>query len=232
MNKKIAAFPIIFILTILFLIIFPLPALVIDIIICLYLLFIILFLLVIKNFRNISEFSVFPSLLLLFSVFNLALNISIIRQILTKGIDFNIWIIRNISYVISGTGNIVHLSIGSIIFLVFAAIHIITTYKSSLIVSKAATKFSENNFYGASDGAMKFILGNFKAMIFMFFITCIAGVFINVNNTGADIFSSIQIYVPLAIGSAIVILLPWFIVIKIIFFVFSKVLNPENDVQC
>jgi flagellar biosynthesis protein FlhA len=123
------------ILAIVIMTIIPLPTLLLDIFIALNLIFALIVLLIGILYKQIYYFTLYPTLLLISIFFNLAVNLSATRLILTKGAEFDGRLIKVLSsFIVGSEGE--RLIIGLIIFIVIIAIHVI-------VVTKGCTRISE-----------------------------------------------------------------------------------------
>jgi flagellar biosynthesis protein FlhA len=138
LDKLTTSFPVFAILLIVLFIVIPFPIIILDIFTGLNFLFAILILLIVLYTKRITEFSLFPTILLVSTVFTLSINISIIRNILLNGSEYNGRIIRFISYLIAGTGETVRLWIGFICLMIFLLLMIIVITKGGNRVEVAA----------------------------------------------------------------------------------------------
>ena len=127
-------------ITVLFIVI-PFPIIILDTIIGLNILFAILILLIVLFIKRIPDFSLFPTALIISTVFTPAINISIIRNILSNGSEYNGHIIRFISYLIAGTGETVRFWIGFICLTMFLSL-IIIIVKGVTRVAEVAARFT------------------------------------------------------------------------------------------
>ena len=76
------------VISVVFMLIIPLPTVLLDMLIALNLMLSLVVLLTVMYMKNAADFSIFPSLLLLTTVFRLALNVSTTRMILSEGVQF------------------------------------------------------------------------------------------------------------------------------------------------
>jgi len=141
---------VIVVIAIALIILIPLPAIVLDILITLNLIQAMLILNIALFRKKITDFSllptvhlvstVLPTVHLVSTVFNLALNISSVRLILTKGANFNGLAIWTVAYLVAGSGEIARLIIGCAGFIVFIAVVMLIT-KGATFVSEVAARF-------------------------------------------------------------------------------------------
>jgi len=192
--------------------------------------------------KRTLDFSVFPTLLLILTIFGLALNVSSTRLILSKGANFDGRIVRAFGTFVTGTTGMEGYVIGIIIFIVIIAVQFVVItkgatrvaevaarftldalpgkqmaiegeYNSGLITEEEATKRKneiqrEVDFYGAMDGASKFISGNVKVGIFITLINMIGGLIVGMSLHGESWQVAFDTYVSLTIGDGLVTQLP------------------------
>jgi flagellar biosynthesis protein FlhA len=196
-------------------------------------------LLVLLNTMNMTEplqFSVFPSLLLILTLFRLGLNVSTTRSILSHGEAGGVVEVFG-SFVVGG--NVV---VGMVVFLILIIIQFIVITKGSERVSEVAARFTldampgkqmsidadlnagmisehqarerrekvsrEADFYGAMDGASKFVKGDAIAGIIIVLINLIFGIVIGMTQQGLAIGEAAQKYSLLTVGDGIVSQIP------------------------
>lgn len=216
----------------------PVPALLLDLLLALNITVAIVILLISMYTKNTLEFSIFPSVLLVSTLFRLALNISTTRLILLLGGDLDSKIIRAFGEFVVG-GNYV---VGVVIFLILMIIQFIVITKGAGRVAEVAARFTldgmpgkqmsidadfnagvitedeartrrrnlqrEADFYGAMDGASKFVQGDAIAGIVITFINILGGLVIGVWQKGYGIGESASIYVLLTVGDGLVAQIP------------------------
>ena len=192
--------------------------------------------------RNTAEFSSFPTLLLLATVFGLALNVSSTRLILSQGAAFDGRIVRAFGNFVVGSSGAAGAVIGLIIFIIIIAVQVVVITKGSTRVAEVAARFTldalpgrqmaidaeynsgrlteaqarirqqelqrQADFYGAMDGASKFVAGNVRVALFITVVNLAGGFIIGVSVHGEDLVSAAQQYVALTIGDGLVTQLP------------------------
>ncbi len=227
------AFGIIFMLG---LMIIPLPAFFLDFLLALNITFAVLILIVSLYINSPLDISVFPQLLLVLTIFRLALNISSTRLILLNGYAGKV-IETFGSFVVGGS-----YVVGFIVFLILVIIQFIVIVKGSGRISEVAARFTldampgkqmaidadlssglitedearkrreaisrEAEFYGAMDGASKFVKGDAIAGLLINGINIIGGIIIGVVQGGMDITTALQTYTILTIGDGLVSQVP------------------------
>jgi flagellar biosynthesis protein FlhA len=123
--------------------IIPLPTFLLDALIALNVIFSLLVLLIVLYSQKPTEFSLFPTVLLVTTVFGLALNVSSTRLILSKGEKFDGKMIKAFSdFVVGGSGGNAGIVIGFIIFIIIIAVQVIVITKGATRISEVAARFT------------------------------------------------------------------------------------------
>ena len=188
-----------------------------------------------------TDFTTFPTLILIVTLFRLSLNIATTRMILLKGYEGP----DAVSKIISAFGEFVvggNYIIGIIIFIILVVINFLVITQGSTRVAEVAARFTldampgkqmaidadlnaglideaeakrrreelirEANFYGAMDGASKFVKGDAIAGIIITTINIIAGFLIGVFQHNMDLSQAAKTYTILTIGDGLVSQLP------------------------
>ena len=120
----------------------PLPARLLDVLMALNLVLSILIILTVLYTRHALEFSVFPTLLLVTTVFGLALNVSSTRLILGQGAQFDGRIIKAFARFVVGASGTAGYVIGFIIFIIIIAVQFIVITKGATRVAEVAARFT------------------------------------------------------------------------------------------
>lgn len=217
-------------------IILPIPSFILDVLLAINISVAVVILLNTVYSKDALDLSIFPSLLLITTLFRLSLNITAVKLVLSKG---------EAGDVIAGFGSFVaqgNLVVGFIIFLIIMVVQFLVITKGSERVSEVAARFTldampgkqmaidadlnsglinetdakdrrrkvqrEADFYGAMDGASKFVKGDAIAGIIITFINIIGGLIIGVLMRGEDINSALQEYTILTIGDGLVSQIP------------------------
>ncbi len=237
MNKILKnAISLMVVVIVLFLVI-PLPAFMLDVLIILNISMSILILMITMNIKETLEFSIFPSLLLITTLFRLGLNVSSTRLILSEGGQAGV-VIKSFGTLIT-RGNIV---IGVLIFLIIVLVQFIVITKGAERVSEVAARFTldampgkqmaidadlssglidekearqrrykiqkEADFYGAMDGATKIVKGDAVMSLIITVINFVAGAIIGIVQGGGDIGTVISTYSIATIGDGLVSQIP------------------------
>ena len=217
--------------------IIPMPTFLLDSLMAMNLIMGLLVLLIVLYTKKATDFSVFPTMLLVLTVFGLALNISSTRLILTQGANFNGRMVRAFSSFVVGSGGTEGLVIGFVIFIVLIAVQVVVITKGSTRIAEVAARFTldkmpakqmavesefnsgaiseeemkrrkdeidqESSFYGAMDGASKFISGNVKIGIFITAVNIIAGIIIGTAMHGEPVSQAAGTYIAFSIGDGL-----------------------------
>ena len=214
----------------------PLPPLLLDILIMINLSLALTIILVAMNTKEALEFSIFPTLLLLTTLFRLGLNVSTTRSILTNQTGGQV-IETFGSFVVGGSA-----IIGFLVFLILVIIQFLVITKGSERVAEVAARFTldsmpgkqmsidadlgagmisdqeakvrrekvsqEADFYGAMDGASKFVKGDAIAGIIITIINIIGGLLIGVIVHGLPVGEAARLFTLLSIGDGLVSQIP------------------------
>ncbi len=227
---------VVLVLGILVILFVPIPAVVLDFLLLTNFCFAFLILLLTFYMARPVEFSTFPSLLLIATLFRLALNVAATRLILSEASAGKV--IGAIgSYVVGG-----NYVIGLIVFLILIVVQYVVVTNGAQRVSEVAARFTldsmpgqqmsidadlnmgfidqaeaqrrrknlekEAGFYGAMDGASKFVKGDAIAGILIMLINIIGGIVIGVMQHGLPWGQALQTYTLLTIGDGIVTQVP------------------------
>jgi flagellar biosynthesis protein FlhA len=214
----------------------PIPSGLLDFLILSNFSFALLVLLLTFYISRPVEFSTFPSLLLIATLFRLALNVAATRLILSDA-DAGRVISAIGSYVVGG-----NYVIGLIVFLILVVVQYVVVTNGAQRVSEVAARFSldsmpgqqmsidadlnmgfidqeeakrrrknlerETGFYGAMDGASKFVKGDAIAGIIILVIDIIGGLVIGVMQMGMPWDQALHTYTLLTVGDGIVTQVP------------------------
>jgi flagellar biosynthesis protein FlhA len=129
------------VVTIIVMLVLPLPTVLLDALMAMNLILALLVLLIVLYTRKAVDFNLFPTVLLVVTVFSLALNVSSTRLILTQGARFNGRMIRAFSTFVVGSGGNEGLVVGFIIFIIIIAVQVVVITKGATRVSEVAARF-------------------------------------------------------------------------------------------
>jgi len=224
------------VITVVFMIIIPIPAELLDVLISFNIALSVIIILLTLFTTEVLQFSIFPTLLLITTIFRLALNISSTRLILRDGYAGSV--INAFGSFVVGDNYIV----GIIIFLIIIIIQFVVITNGSGRVAEVSARFTldampgkqmsidadlnsglidekgardkreklqeEANFYGSMDGASKFVKGDAVASLLIVVINIIAGIVIGIIIKGMGASEAAQTYVKLSIGDGLVSQVP------------------------
>lgn len=233
-SGEMAAIAIVVLVLVMF--ILPLPSWVLDFLITINICVGFVVILLTMNVRKSLELSVFPAMLLVTTLFRLALNVSSARLILSDAQAGNV--IHAFGTVMARNNPIV----GFVMFIILTIIQFIVITRGSERVAEVAARFTldampgkqmsidadlnaglinendararrreierEADFYGAMDGASKFVKGDAIAGILIIVINLVGGFIIGATQKGFSIQQSLQTYSLLTIGDGLVTLIP------------------------
>jgi flagellar biosynthesis protein FlhA len=216
--------------------ILPLPTLLLDVLITIDISTSVLILLLTLYTVQPLELSVFPSLLLIITLFRLALNVSAARLILLHA---------NAGEVISAFGNFVvggNYVVGIIVFLILVVIQFVVITNGAGRVAEVAARFTldampgkqmaidadlnaglineaearkrrsdiqrQADFYGAMDGASKFVRGDAVAQVIIILVNILGGFAVGVLQQGMQLQQALQTFTLLTVGDGLVSEIP------------------------
>jgi flagellar biosynthesis protein FlhA len=214
----------------------PVPLGLLDFLLIVNISLALMILLIAMNTNDALNFSIFPSLLLITTLFRLALNISATRNILQHGKGGHV--IETFGSFVAGN----EIAIGFIVFLILVVVQFIVITRGSERVAEVAARFTldampgkqmsidadlnsglineqqarerrekiekEADFYGAMDGASKFVKGDAIAAIIILFINLIGGFIVGMAVHGMSFAEALETYSVLTIGDGLVSQIP------------------------
>ncbi|MGP1454378.1 MAG: flagellar biosynthesis protein FlhA [Treponema sp.] len=129
------------VVVVILMIIIPLPTVLLDLLMALNLTFTLMVLLIVLFTARATDFSVFPSLLLVSTIFSIALNVSSTRLIFSMGRQFNGAMIRAFSSFVIGASGTEGLVIGFVIFIIIIAVQAFVITKGAQRVAEVSARF-------------------------------------------------------------------------------------------
>lgn len=224
------------IVCIIFMMILPLPTWLIDALIAMNMCISAILLMVAMYLPNPLAFSAFPSVLLITTLFRLAIGIATTRLILLNG---------DAGHIVYTFGNFVvggNLVVGLVVFLILTIVQFVVITKGSERVAEVAARFSldampgkqmsidgdmragvidmdearrrrgivekESQLYGAMDGAMKFVKGDAIAGLIIVAVNLLGGVLIGVIQRSMTAGDAVKVYSILTIGDGLIAQIP------------------------
>jgi flagellar biosynthesis protein FlhA len=227
---------ILFVISIVVMMVIPLPSALLDLLLILNISLSLTILLVSMYTKETLEFSIFPTVLLITTLFRLALNVSTTRNILSHGEGGQV--IETFGSFVVGGNQVV----GFVVFLILIVIQFIVITKGSERVAEVAARFTldampgkqmsidadlnagmiteadararrkkienEADFYGAMDGASKFVKGDAIAGIIIFIVNIVGGFIIGMLIHDMDFAESASKFTTMSVGDALVSQIP------------------------
>src|SRR5262245_41668026 len=233
------------VLTILVVLILPLPSMVLDIALAISITLSVLILMTALFIQAPLEFSAFPTVLLISTMLRLSLNLASTRLILSHGHEGT----AAAGHVIEAFGNFVmggNFVVGVIVFTILIIVNFVVITKGSGRIAEVAARFhldampgkqmaidadlsaglineqearerrrqleEESGFFGAMDGASKFVRGDAIAGLLVVFINVIGGMIIGIAQQGLPFAEAARTYTLLTVGDGLVTQIPALIV--------------------
>lgn len=222
--------------SVIFMMILPLPTALIDTLIAINMCIAAILLMVSMYLSSPLAFSSFPTVLLITTLFRLALSISTTRLILLQG---------DAGHIVATFGNFVvggNLVVGLVVFLIITIVQFIVITKGSERVAEVSARFSldampgkqmsidgdmragvidmeearrrrsivekESQLYGSMDGAMKFVKGDAIAGLIVVAVNLLGGVIIGMTQRGLTAGEAMHLYSVLTIGDGLIAQIP------------------------
>jgi type III secretion protein V len=235
----------------------PLPTFFLDLLISLNLAAAVTMLLVSVYVGDALKIATFPTLLLITTLFRLAIEVSATRLILLKA---------NAGSVIRAFGNFVvasNLVVGVVVFTILTMIQFIVIAKGAGRIAEVGARFTldampgkqmaidaelragdidhceatrrrsllnrESQFFGAMDGAMKFVKGDAVAGILVLFVNVVGGLVIGVAQKGMELGPALRTYTLLTVGEGLVAQIPALLISTAAGIIVTRVSSDERD---
>ena len=234
-----------------FVILVPIPPLLIDILLATNIALAAVILLTTIHVRSPLEFNVFPSLLLGATLFRLVLNVATTRLILTSGDGGSgaagaARAAGGVIYAFSSFVTSGSLAVGVILFVILVVIQFVVVTKGAARISEVAARFvldampgrqmaidsdlkaslidkdearsrreeisNRADFYGAMDGASKFIRGDALAAMIITVVNVLGGLYVGMVQYGWELSETADVFTRLTIGDGLVTQIPAFLI--------------------
>ncbi|MBF0457067.1 MAG: flagellar biosynthesis protein FlhA [Nitrospirae bacterium] len=229
------------VVAILIVMLIPLPPMLLDLMLSLSISIAVVILIISVYVQKPLDFSVFPTMLLITTLYRLSLNVATTRLILIHGNEGT----EAAGQVIRSFGNFViggNYAVGLIIFLILVIVNFVVITKGSGRIAEVAARFTldampgkqmaidadlnaglidekgarkrretisqEADFYGAMDGASKFVRGDAIAALIITAINIFGGIIIGVLQRGMPIVEALKTYTVLSVGDGLVSQIP------------------------
>ncbi|RCW70700.1 flagellar biosynthesis protein FlhA [Saliterribacillus persicus] len=244
------------VILIIVMLVIPLPGWLLSILILINISLALIVILVSMNTTEALQFSVFPSLLLLLTLFRLGLNVSTTRSILSEADAGGV--VETFGTFVIGDNPLV----GFVVFVILVIIQFLVITKGSERVSEVAARFTldampgkqmsidadlnagminehqakerrekiehEADFYGAMDGASKFVKGDAIAGIVIVLINIIFGLIIGMVQMELSFAEAVNIYMRLTVGDGLVSQIPALLIATATGIVVTRVASNSN----
>lgn len=226
----------VFVVAVIFMMIVPLPTLLVDTLIALNMAISVILLMVAMYLKTPLDFASFPAVLLITTLFRLAISISTTRLILLQA---------DAGHVVEAFGNFVvggNLVVGLVVFLILTIVNFIVITKGAERVAEVGARFSldampgkqlsidadlrngaitqqeakilrgrigqESKLFGSMDGAMKFVKGDAIASIIIVVVNILGGLAIGTLQNGLTAGEALKLYAVLTIGDGLIAQIP------------------------
>ncbi|WP_118985016.1 type III secretion system export apparatus subunit SctV [Photorhabdus sp. CRCIA-P01] len=223
-------------LAVVFMMVLPLPPILLDILIAINMTISVVLMMMAVYINSPLQFSAFPAVLLVTTLFRLALSVSTTRMILLQA-DAGKIVYTFGNFVVGG-----NLIVGIVIFLIITIVQFIVITKGSERVAEVSARFSldampgkqmsidgdmragvidvhearerrsiiekESQMFGSMDGAMKFVKGDAIASLLIIFVNILGGITIGVTQKGMSASDALQLYAILTVGDGMVSQVP------------------------
>lgn len=231
------------IIAIIFVMVIPMPPILIDLLLTISITLSFFIMLVSIYVKEPLDFSTFPTLLLLATLFRLSLNIATTRNILLNGASGHVsTIVKSFGQFVVG-GNYI---VGFVIFTILVIINFIVITKGAGRIAEVGARFTldampgkqmaidaemsaglidrdeakkrrhkierEADFYGAMDGASKFVRGDAIASIIITIVNIVVGVLLGVLQYNLSFGNAAQTFALLTVGDGLVAQMPALII--------------------
>jgi type III secretion protein V len=247
------------VIAIVFMMITPLSTGLVDVLIAINICISCLLIMLAMHLPRPLAFSTFPAVLLLTTMFRLALSISTTRLILLN---------QDAGHIVEAFGQFVvggNLAVGMVIFLILTVVNFLVITKGSERVAEVGARFTldampgkqmsidsdlranlisvlearkrraelgkESQLFGAMDGAMKFVNGDAIASLIIVAINMIGGIAIGVVQHGMTAGDALQLYTVLTIGDGLIAQIPALLISVTCGMIITRVPSGENGVE-
>ena len=247
------------VIAIVFMMITPLPTGLVDVLIAINICISCLLIMLAMHLPRPLAFSTFPAVLLLTTMFRLALSISTTRLILLN---------QDAGHIVEAFGQFVvggNLAVGLVIFLILTVVNFLVITKGSERVAEVGARFTldampgkqmsidsdlranlisvhearkrraelgkESQLFGAMDGAMKFVNGDAIASLIIVAINMIGGIAIGVVQHNMTAGDALQVYTVLTIGDGLIAQIPALLISVTCGMIITRVPSGENGVE-
>jgi type III secretion protein V len=237
--------------------IIPLPTMLIDVLLAINLSISVILLMVAVYLRSVLDITTFPAILLVTTIFRLALTVSTTRLILGQG-DAGHIVEAFGKFVVSG-----NLVVGMIIFFIVSLVQFMVITKGAERIAEVGARFTldslpgkqmaidadvrageidkveakrrrgdlekEMQFHGSMDGAMKFVKGDAIASLIVIFVNLIGGTIIGVLQRGMPFGEALRTYSLLTVGDGLIAQIPAMLIAVSAGVIVTRVQDEDNS---
>lgn len=252
---------------IVFMLIVPLPAWLLDMLLVLNITASLITILIAMNISEPLEFSVFPTMLLIATLFRLSLDVSATRMILLYG-----FIKDPVTHDPIGAGHLIpafgrvvvggNMLVGLMMFIILVIIQILVITKGAERVAQVAARFTlekmpheqmaidtdlnsglittevarerrarvqkQSDFYGAMDGAGRFINGDAIAAIVIMAVNIVGGLVMGIAFKGMSAWDALNTFALLSIGNGLITTVPAFLMSTAMGIIVTRAASQSN----
>ncbi len=247
----------VFVVAIIFMMILPMPTGIVDVLIAGNMTIAVILLMVAVYLATPLAFSAFPAVLLLTTLFRLALSVTTTRLILLQA-DAGAIVTTFGNFVVGG-----NLVVGLVVFLIITIVQFIVITKGSERVAEVSARFSldampgkqmsidgdmragvidmdearrrrslvekESQLYGSMDGAMKFVKGDAIAGLVIIVVNILGGLSIGTLQEGMSGGEALQLYATLTVGDGLVAQIPALFIAMTAGIIVTRVTTEDSD---
>ncbi len=242
---------------IIFMMVLPIPTAVVDTLIAINFAIAVILVMLAVYIKSALEFSAFPAVLLISTLFRLALSVTTTRLILMNG-DAGDIVTTFGNFVVGG-----NLVVGLVIFLIITIVQFLVITKGSERVAEVSARFSldalpgkqmsidgdmragmldiaeartrrdslnrESQLFGSMDGAMKFVKGDAIAGLIIICVNIIGGILIGTSQHGMTAGEALEMYAILTIGDGLIAQIPALLISMTAGMIVTRVSSNEEE---
>ncbi len=244
-------------LSVVVMMVLPLPPVMLDLLIAVNMTISVVLMMMAVYINSPLQFSVFPAVLLVTTLFRLALSVSTTRMILLQA-DAGKIVYTFGNFVVGG-----NLIVGLVIFLIITVVQFLVITKGSERVAEVSARFSldampgkqmsidgdmragvidvneardrrsliekESQMFGSMDGAMKFVKGDAIAGLIIIFVNIVGGISIGVTQRGLTMAEALHLYATLTVGDGMVAQIPALLIAITAGIIVTRVSSEESS---
>ncbi|WP_413662015.1 type III secretion system export apparatus subunit SctV [Microbulbifer sp. CNSA002] len=249
----------ILLVAIIFMMILPMPTGMVDTLIAINFAIAVLLMMLSVYIKTALEFSAFPAVLLISTLFRLALSVTTTRLILMNG-DAGDIITTFGNFVVGG-----NLVVGLVIFLIITIVQFLVITKGAERVAEVSARFSldalpgkqmsidgdmragmldieeardrreslnrESQLFGSMDGAMKFVKGDAIAGLIIICVNIIGGILIGTTQHGMSTGEALEMYSILTVGDGLIAQIPALFISMTAGMIVTRVTSTEDELE-